>query len=76
MPFPIFTYEKKQISEYTGLNFLEIDNLAYWQYRLYRRDGWIAKQMESEQGREFLKDLKRLQQTNADEEIHRVSVKS
>ena len=74
-PFQIKTYDNKMICEYTGLNFKELDNIEFYKYKLYRRDAWLYKQGQSEQGQEFLKDLKRFQQTKADEKISRVSVK-
>ncbi len=35
-------------------------------FLLYRRDAWIYNNMRTEQGRKFLEDLWRLQQTQAD----------
>ena len=69
MKDPIFstpTSEFRYIKEYTGLNFNEIEELPLVKYLFYKRDAWISKQMESEQGREFLKDIRDLQQTTPD----------
>ena len=69
MQDPIFltpTSEFRYIKEYTGLNFNEIEELPLVKYLFYKRDAWISKQMESEQGREFLKDIRDLQQTTPD----------
>lgn len=69
MQDPIFlipTSEFRYIKEYTGLNFNEIEELPLVKYLFYKRDAWINKQMESEQGREFLKDIRDLQQTTPD----------
>lgn len=56
----------KAIQKYTGLNFLEIYNLPYVLYLLYRRDSWIFNNSQSEKGREFLKTIWRLNQTECD----------
>ena len=54
------------MKDYTGLNFIELKLLPLSLYLLYRRDSWINYMMETEKGREFLKDVKRLQETKAD----------
>lgn len=56
----------QHIATYTGLNFNEIEQLPLVKYLLYKRDAWISTQMQSEQGREFLKDLRDLQQKAPD----------
>ncbi len=56
----------KQIKDYTGLSFLEIENLAYFKFMLYRRDAWLYHQKTTEQGRKFLKNLNELTQDKAD----------
>lgn len=66
--FENYTSEIKAISEYTGLNFKEINNLAYAEYMLYRRDAWLHNLKQDEKGKEFLKTIWRLQQVTADEE--------
>ena len=40
--------------------------LPYPLFLLYRKDSWISNMRKSEDGREFLKTLWRLQQTEAD----------
>ena len=57
----------KRISQYTGLNFREVLELPYSFYLLLNRESWIASYQSSEAGREILKNLWRLQQTEADE---------
>ena len=64
--FRVVTADIKQISNYTGLSFLEIENLPYFKFMLYRRDAWLYQQKTSEQGREFLKTLKELTTSTAD----------
>lgn len=62
----ISTADIKSISEYTGLNFTEIYNLPYPLFLLYRRESWIYGLKQSEKGREFLKTLWELRQTDVD----------
>lgn len=61
----------RRISVYTGLNFNEVENLPLHKYLLYSHDSWIASWNNTEEGREFLKTLWRLQQTKADEKAVR-----
>lgn len=66
------TSEIKAISDYSGLTFNEVLNLPLSLFLLYRRDAWIFNNMQSEKGKEFLKALWRLRQTEPDyEAIHR-----
>lgn len=60
------TSELRRISSYSRLNFNEILDLPYSLYLLYRKESWIDSWNKSEEGREFLKTLWRLQQTKAD----------
>jgi hypothetical protein len=61
------TSELRRISKYTGLNFKEVENLPLSDYLLYSHDSWIDSWNYSKEGREFLKTLWRLKQTEADE---------
>lgn len=63
--------ELHRISKYTGLNFNEVKELPLRDYLQYRRDSWIESWSRSEEGRDFLKTLWRLQQTKADEKAIR-----
>ncbi|MCB5892471.1 hypothetical protein [[Ruminococcus] torques] len=49
------------------MNFREVLELPYSFYLLLNRESWIASYQSSEAGREILKNLWRLQQTEADE---------
>ncbi|KMT21598.1 hypothetical protein [Clostridium cylindrosporum] len=60
------TGELKAISDYTGLNFKEIESLTYVEYLLFKKDAWVFNLKQSENGQEFLKTLYRLRQTKAD----------
>lgn len=61
------TSELRRISRYTGLNFKEVENLPLSDYLLYSHDSWIDSWNHNKEGREFLKTLWRLKQTEADE---------
>ncbi|EAV9864766.1 hypothetical protein FFD13_12040 [Listeria monocytogenes] len=60
------TSTEKAICDYSGLSFFDIKKLSYVDYLLYRRESWLYNLKKSEDGRKFLKDLWRYQQTNAD----------
>lgn len=60
------TSNLKSISEYTGLNFNEIFNLPYSFFLLYAKESWLYSLKQDEKGREFLKTLWELKQTNVD----------
>ena len=54
------------------MNFQKLLELPYSYFRLLDRDSWIYSWMSTERGRKFLKDVWRLQQTEADlEAVHR-----
>lgn len=54
------------------MNFEEILNLPYSYYLLLNKESWIDSWMQTENGREFLKNLWRLQQQEPDmEAVHR-----
>ncbi|CAM2361101.1 hypothetical protein LISE100100_00360 [Listeria seeligeri] len=57
---------EKAICDYTGLSFFDVEKLKYVDFLLYRRDSWLYNLKKSEDGRKFLKDLWRYQQTDAD----------
>ena len=57
----------KRISQYSGLNFTEVLNLPYSYFLLLNRESWIASYQASKDGREILRNLWRLQQSEADE---------
>ena len=61
------TAELKRIANYTGLNFDQVRQLPWGAFLLYRRDSWIDVMKKTEDGRNVLKTVWRLQQTEADE---------
>lgn len=56
----------RRISKYSGLNFEEILELPYSYYLLLNKESWIDSWMQTEEGRDFLKNLWRLQQQDPD----------
>ncbi len=65
------TATMKAMSDYTGVDFLRLDDLPYAVYMLYRHDAWVANMSQSEEGREFIKACARLQKTTADSDAIR-----
>lgn len=57
---------KRLVSEYTGLNFLEIEKLNYLTYLTWRRDAFIHKMNQTEKGQEYLDNAWRMEQTVPD----------
>lgn len=58
--------EIKAIGDYTGLSFNEVLDLPLSLFLLYRKDTWLYNNMRTEKGKDFLKALLRLQQTEPD----------
>ena len=54
------------MSDYTGLTFLEIAELDYLQYLVWRRDAFIYRLNQTEEGQEYLKNAYRMEQTTPD----------
>lgn len=54
------------VSEYSGLNFLEIGELNLIQYLVWRRDAFIYQCNQTESGREYLDNAWRMEQTEPD----------
>ena len=60
------TWGKRLVSEYTGLNFHQVGELDYGVYLLWLRDAYIYTLNRSEEGREYLDDCWRMEQTKPD----------
>lgn len=54
------------VSAYTGLNFHEVGQLDYIEYLTYRRDAFIYGMEQTEDGREYLENAWRMEQTKPD----------
>lgn len=57
---------RRLVSEYTGLNFLEVGRLNYLQYLVWRRDAFIYMLSRTEAGQEYLDNAWRMEQTQPD----------
>ena len=54
------------MSDYTGLSFLEVAELDFLQYLIWRRDAYIHVLSQTEEGQEYLKNAYRMEQTKPD----------
>lgn len=54
------------VANYTGLSICEVGALDYIQYLTYRRDAYIYFLEQSEDGREYLENAWRMEQTAPD----------
>ena len=60
------TWGRQLVSEYSGLNFLQVGQLDYGVYLLWLRDAYIAGLNKTEEGRQYLDDCWRMEQTKPD----------
>ncbi|KIL06592.1 hypothetical protein SR42_15745 [Clostridium botulinum] len=66
--YEINTIEEKLISEYTRLNFIQIDELNIIEFWAYLRDSIIYKYNQTEKGQEYLEKCWIMEQTQPDRE--------
>lgn len=59
------------VSEYTGLNIKEVDEIELFEFWLYLRDAVIYKYMKTEDGRKYLENCWRVEQTKPDRQAIR-----
>ncbi|MBR5879149.1 MAG: hypothetical protein IKY91_06305 [Akkermansia sp.] len=64
--YDINSWSRHLVSEYTGLNFIEVSQLDYLQFLIWRRDAFISKLNRTEAGQEYLKNAWRMEQTKPD----------
>lgn len=64
--YHISSWWRRLVSEYTGLSFLEVAELDYLQYLVWRRDAFIHRLNQTEEGQEYLKNAYRMEQTKPD----------
>ena len=60
------TWERRLVSEYTGLDFFQVGQLDYGLYLLWLRDAYIHTLDRTEEGREYLDNAWRMEQTKPD----------
>lgn len=54
------------VAQYTGLNILQVQELDYLDYLIYRRDAFIHRMSQTEEGKKYLNNAWRLEQTKPD----------
>ena len=64
--YKIDTWAHALVASYTGLNFLQIGQLNYIQYLVWKRDAYIHNLETTEDGREYLRNAWRCEQTKPD----------
>ena len=62
----IMTTWEHLVAQYTGLNILQVQELDYLDYLIYRRDAFIYRMNQTEKGEEYLDNAWRLEQTKPD----------
>ena len=60
------TWGRRLVAEYSGLNFHQVGQLDYGTYLLWLRDAYIAGLNSTEDGRKYLDDCWRMEQTAPD----------
>lgn len=63
------------VSEYTGFNFKIINELEAFEFWLYLRDSIVYKYMQTEEGKEYLENCWRIEQTKPDRKSIRNKMK-
>ena len=54
------------MASYTGLSMPDVEELDYIDYLTYRRDAFIYRMSQTEEGEKYLKNAWRLEQTKPD----------
>lgn len=62
----IETAWEQLVAQYTGLNILQVQELDYLDYLLFRRDAFIYRMRQTEDGEKYLNNAWRLEQTTPD----------
>lgn len=64
--YTISSWWKHLVAEYTGLTFLQVGDLEYLQYLTWRRDAYIHRLNQTEEGQKYLENAYRMEQTEPD----------
>ena len=59
---------ERLVAQYTGLNILQVEELDYIDYLMYRRDAFIYRMSQTDEGEKYLNNAWRLEQTKPDRE--------
>lgn len=64
--YTVVSWWRHLVASYTGLNFLQVAELDYIQYLIWRRDAYIYMLNQTSEGVEYLNNAYRLEQTEPD----------
>lgn len=64
--YDIVSYWEKIVADYVGISILDVEELDYIDYLLFRRDAFIYRMSRTEKGEEYLNNAYRLEQTKPD----------
>ncbi len=64
--YVVESIEEKCIAEYLKISLLEVEELDLIEYLHYLREAFIYNCSQTEEGREYLRNAKRLEQTSPD----------
>lgn len=70
-PYVLETVEYKTVSKYLGIPLLEVEELNVIEYRFYLREAFIYNCSQTDEGIEYLRNAKRLEEVNPDREALR-----
>lgn len=74
--YMINTIEEKRIAEYLQISMLDINELDIIEYYFFLREAFIYNCMQTDEGREYLTNAYRLEQTSPDKENLRKNFKN
>lgn len=57
---------EKRVAEYLRISMLEVEELDLIEYLFFKREAFIYNCSQTEEGREYLRNAKRLEQTSPD----------
>ena len=73
--YEVFTFEEKLVIDYSKLNIIEVLELDIVTYWLLLRDAVVYKHMQTEDGREYLYNCWKLEQTDPERQKLRKNFK-
>lgn len=62
------TIGEKRVAEYLGISMIEVEELGFVDYLFYKRESIIYNFSQTEEGRDYLRNAKRLEETSPDRE--------
>lgn len=64
--YDVATYWEKLVCDYANLSILDVNELNYVDYLIVRRDAFIWQMEQTDEGREYLENAKRINNTEID----------